>query len=309
MKCLSLDGGGIGGIYTSSLLERLEEETGNLFCSNIDAIAGTSTGSIIACALGMGMSPKDISNLYFELAPKVFRREWYNKTFQIDRIFGAPYKSSRLESLLRDIFGNRKLGDLSKKILIPTLDLDREKFGVRQSGAKFISSFGGTNDDSDHGVVEAIMKSASAPTYFAPYENRFVDGGLIQNNPAAAMVVECTKQGLNKEQIILISLGTGKIPPYVDSTKAIRWGVLNFVRPLIDSLTNSNMDVSDKFAQRLLGVHYKRYSKALSRKYDIDDPAAMRWIYDEVKTFDVRELVNYVKAFFNIFTKADVPRV
>ena len=50
-KILSLDGGGIKGVYTAELLRQCEEAFGPVG-KHFDMIAGTSTGGIIALGLG-----------------------------------------------------------------------------------------------------------------------------------------------------------------------------------------------------------------------------------------------------------------
>ena len=54
-RILSLDGGGIKGTFSAAFLARLEELTGKSVVRHFDLIAGTSTGGIIALALGLGL--------------------------------------------------------------------------------------------------------------------------------------------------------------------------------------------------------------------------------------------------------------
>ena len=51
---LSLDGGGVRGIFTACVLARLNQEHPG-FLSCFDLIAGTSTGSILALCLARGV--------------------------------------------------------------------------------------------------------------------------------------------------------------------------------------------------------------------------------------------------------------
>ena len=61
-KILSIDGGGIRGIYSAYILKRVEEEFKIKLHDYFDLIAGTSTGSIIAAAIACNISIDDIVN-------------------------------------------------------------------------------------------------------------------------------------------------------------------------------------------------------------------------------------------------------
>lgn len=74
-RILALDGGGIRGIYTLELLQRLADGFDG-FLSNVNVFAGTSTGSIIALGLAAGKTPSQLLALYEKFGPKVFKRLW-----------------------------------------------------------------------------------------------------------------------------------------------------------------------------------------------------------------------------------------
>jgi hypothetical protein len=65
-RILSLDGGGIRGVFPAAFLARLQEHLEHPIASYFDLIAGTSTGGIIAIGLGLGVSAGDMFNLYEE---------------------------------------------------------------------------------------------------------------------------------------------------------------------------------------------------------------------------------------------------
>jgi patatin-like phospholipase/acyl hydrolase len=54
-RILALDGGGIKGAFTAKLLTEWEVNTKQRIVDHFDLIAGTSTGGIIALALGLGI--------------------------------------------------------------------------------------------------------------------------------------------------------------------------------------------------------------------------------------------------------------
>lgn len=74
-RILSLDGGGLRGILTLGILERIEallrERHGGdpdfRLCHYFDLMAGTSTGSIIAAALAQGWSVTRLRDQYLAL--------------------------------------------------------------------------------------------------------------------------------------------------------------------------------------------------------------------------------------------------
>ena len=77
-RVLSLDWGGIRGIFPAVILSEIEKELktkkkGNWqIYQNVDLIFGTSTGGILALALSIGIPAEEIKNLYFDNAKKIF---------------------------------------------------------------------------------------------------------------------------------------------------------------------------------------------------------------------------------------------
>ena len=98
-RILALDGGGIRGALSLGYLKHLENhlrkqhQNDQLLLSDyFDMIGGTSTGSIIAAALAIGMSVDEIKQKYFELGTKIFGKKykWF-KIFEIDDLLKAKY--------------------------------------------------------------------------------------------------------------------------------------------------------------------------------------------------------------------------
>lgn len=81
-RVLSLDGGGVRGIYTASLLQqlalRISRFTGNDAVNRLDLgarfnlIVGTSTGSIVGAALAAGVPLEDVVELYRTRSKYIF---------------------------------------------------------------------------------------------------------------------------------------------------------------------------------------------------------------------------------------------
>ena len=166
MTCLilSLDGGGIRGVLTAQLLARLEQQAP--FLEQVDLFAGTSTGGILALGLANGMAPGELVDFYRQDGAKIFGdRDLLDKLAgKADELVRADYGTEPLRKVLEHHFRDKKLGELDKKVLIPTFDLDApEKQGVpRQWRPKFLHNYEGSSNDGAVSMVDAALRS-SAP--------------------------------------------------------------------------------------------------------------------------------------------------
>ena len=69
-RLLALDGGGIRGVLTLSILKGIETQVGRRLSEYFDYIAGTSTGAIIAAGLARGMSVDELIGFYRRTGPR-----------------------------------------------------------------------------------------------------------------------------------------------------------------------------------------------------------------------------------------------
>ena len=110
-RILAMDGGGIRGALSLGFLERIEavlrERHGRpdlRLCDYFDLIGGTSTGSIIAACLAIGMETSKIKELYLNLGGKVFGLKKVKQ-------WEARCNSGPLEEQLAAFLGDITLGD------------------------------------------------------------------------------------------------------------------------------------------------------------------------------------------------------
>ena len=71
-KILSIDGGGIKGLYSSTIIERLENKFNCQISDYFDMLCGTSTGGLIALALSLGKPATEISDFYIKYGKEIF---------------------------------------------------------------------------------------------------------------------------------------------------------------------------------------------------------------------------------------------
>ena len=254
-RILSMDGGGIRGLYAAVLLERLTREVPTLV-DGVDLVAGTSTGGIIALGLAHGLAPADLVALYRDPAKEIFDDSWLDDLKDLGGLTGADYDNDKLKTLMEDVFGKKtRLKQLKKRVLVPTFDLDNESPdpGKRMWKPKFFHNYPGPDSDGGELVVDVALRTSAAPTYFPTYQG-YIDGAVVANNPAMAALAQALDAGTGKQalqDVRLFSLSTGVNPAYV-AGKELDWGYAQWAKPLIALMVDGMMGVADYQCARLL---------------------------------------------------------
>lgn len=294
-RILALDGGGIRGIFTTTVLERLHAAAPGFF-RKVDLVAGTSTGAIIACGLAAGMDPADITEIYRTQGPAIFDDSWLDDLKDLGGLTGAQYGSANLREILTAVFerglGLRRLADLSHRVLIPTFDLDdgddprRPPRKLRSWKPKFFHNFPGPDSDGEARIVDVLMRACAGPVYF-PTVDGYIDGGVVANNPSMAALAQALHPGTGGrrlEEVVLLSLGTGHSATYIPGDH-LDWGYVKWARPIVRLCIDAQMDVARYECEQLLGSRYHRVEEQFEWGMQLDD-----W----PKVADLRELAEEV---------------
>src|SRR6202050_3780318 len=105
-RILSCDGGGIRGVLTAVLLDRLVTAYPGLLQDGADTItmfAGTSTGAILALGLAAGLTPAQIRDLYVINGKLIFDSSWGGDVVEVGGARGSEYdKENSKQKPLRD---------------------------------------------------------------------------------------------------------------------------------------------------------------------------------------------------------------
>jgi hypothetical protein len=291
-RVLSFDGGGIRGLYEAKLLEYLKAD-GLDVASRADIVAGTSTGAIVAGALAIGKEPKEIATLYTDLGKKVFPpRGWVGRKFDSAKglIRRTPGYSSAVlrEKLEAELGKTTKLGDCGKRLIVPTISLNQYKLKV------FDSKDAG---DKDVGLVDVILASAAAPTYFSPIligDIYYADGGLCCNNPAFRAVAELSREGVELARIYVLSISTGAVPVTKAGKEFLRLHKFWWAQPAIDLAMSGSSDLAVRDG-KLVGYHC-RVTESLGTQIALDDyhkAATVLPALAEQKAEDIRAEVQH----------------
>jgi uncharacterized protein len=270
-RILSFDGGGVRGVLSARLAERLEaRESG--FLASFDLLAGTSTGGLIAAGLASGRTPGEIVGLFRERAAEVFDDSWLDDLRDLGKLTGADYATAPLKRILRQWFARSTLGDLKKPLMVPAFDLDAtDEAGIRRWKPKYFHNFPGPDSDAGESVVDVLLRACAAPTYFPSYQG-YIDGGVVGGNPsmaALALALDPRAGGRALEQIMVFSLGTGLSPAFIRGNRH-DWGVAQWARPLARIMSEGAAGVADFQCRQLLGERYVRLDPVLPEPIALD---------------------------------------
>jgi len=217
-RVLSIDGGGIKGVFACAFLAQIEEylesegKDSNLH-TYFDLMAGTSTGGIIVIGLAMGFSARQILEMYVSRGPAIFAQDQRGSAGILQRLKtgrkmlkGPAHSSQALETALKSLLQNRLLGHAKTRLVIPSVhaeSLEPYIFKTRHS-ARFAR-------DHTESAVTVALATAAAPTFFeghtTPAGVTTLDGGLSANNPIAIAVSEAVGElGWPREDVRVLSI-------------------------------------------------------------------------------------------------------
>jgi patatin-like phospholipase/acyl hydrolase len=259
-RILSIDGGGIRGIFPAAVLADLEAclGTGNSIVGHFDLVAGTSTGGILALGLGAGKSAREICDLYMHRGPEIFPPVWDNiigrtwKAFRNNVLNAAfpRYSRQALERVLQEFLGDRIFGESSVRLVVPAFD-------GRFSEVFLFKTRHHCDYEQDwrRPMVDIALATSAAPTIYRPLDSggyRLIDGGVWANNPTMLAVVEAMiAYDVSRERIKVLSIGCGDEPYHV--TSRMTWGGLWHWRKIIGAAMRAQSLAATSQARLLLG--------------------------------------------------------
>ncbi len=269
-KILSLDGGGIKGLYTATVLSHLEEEFGVPVGQCFDMICGTSTGGLIALALAKGLPAKDLVAFYQQHGPSIFPAKRFLNGFrglfrQIVR--KGKYDNAYLKKALEGVLGQTQLSESHNLLCIPAFNLTAGRPRV----FKFPHPEGGNYAGKYGTMLEAALATSAAPTYFpAAFADKryYADGGVWANNPALCGILEALEyfvgtnqplgglnQGVRFQDYAVLSLAC--LPQkngwaHTGTSHDLPLGFLDWRDRLFETSLDGQAHFANNFAQKLI---------------------------------------------------------
>lgn len=259
-RVLSLDGGGVRGLYTAAVVNGLvsrfaarvgqtpmEVDVGKMF----DMIVGTSTGAILATALAAGVRLDRIIRIYREDAPRIFANPMPSGrlplfVWLVRNLKASANDPTPLADVLNAEFRDETLEQLYQRrgiaVCLPAVNAENRKSWVFKTPHD--TANGRLQRDNQVRLADACLASSAAPIVFpihqVPYPDDpagairwLVDGGLWANNPIVVALSEALQFAPPDAPIELLSVST--CPPFTSTPltdAGARRGVLGWLREL-----------------------------------------------------------------------------
>ena len=256
VRILSLDGGGIRGLFSATFLEKFCNDAGiqgNELWKYFDIICGTSIGGIQAIAYSLGLSPTQVINLLTTNADSIFTIRAGVNPLQplgpagaatLGTVLAVPgvdpyiYNQQSLRDALSPILGTTRMFQLKTNTLItavgfqggtgPSSDNINFPYGDVTSSQYYQFSnvlIPGFTTGQNYTCIDIAIATSAAPVFFRPTliqgadpKTFFIDGGLYQNNPTDLGYTFSNILFPQKVKICILSVGTGYSNPDIEIT-------------------------------------------------------------------------------------------
>ncbi|CAN9133988.1 unnamed protein product [Alternaria alternata] len=223
----SKDGGGIRGISTLLILQRIMEQIRDDCgleetprpCKYFSLIGGTSTGGIIAIMLGrLGMTVKQCLEAYKRMAEQAFtpKGNVFSRTFSLPASpqgrFSGKHLADAVKKIVKEYTGDAE-AVFADKTCVKTVVLAVTKADVGALPTKFKTYSIG--DDFKHCKIWEVARTTSAATTFfesisiGHQDIEFIDAGFGHNNPSEVLSSEAEDMFQDSTYDCMLSIGTG----------------------------------------------------------------------------------------------------
>ena len=277
-KVLSIDGGGIKGLYSARILEHFEEHFNCCLSDYFDLICGTSTGGLIALGVSLGIPVSTISNLYCERGQRIFPQKNTLLSSLKQFFLQSKYDNKELTKALQEIFGDNTISNSKCLLCIPSFSLTDGRPYI----FKYDHSEGQLKRDNRRRYIDIALATSAAPTYLPivtdPTDHtQFTDGGVYANNPTFVGIMEALKYFVGDKdkqfkKLMVMSVSSLEDNPGRRFIPKHRRSIIDWKEDLISIFFEGQASQTKYFAEtlaQLYGFNYVRIpSASLSSKQE-----------------------------------------
>jgi patatin-like phospholipase/acyl hydrolase len=164
---------------------------------------------------------------------------------------GPRYEQPPLRDALREVFGDRRLRDAERMLVIPSYDIDSRQVHVFRTphSSRLVR-------DVNIPIVDIALATTAAPTFLPAAvvdSAHLVDGGIWANNPTMVAVTEAGGElGLDLRSVWVLSLGTtSEVKPV--ATKLAQGGVVAWGTHMASMFVEAQSQTAFNQAYHILG--------------------------------------------------------
>jgi len=235
-RILSFCGGGIRGLLSAIMLQRLQAATGVNLAAQADLIVGTSTGSWITALLTAGLSPEELVLFYDPGMSTIMALDGQKSPDK--PMFGDGLLSKLFSKVPLPVPGvlGKPLSELDRRIMVASFEIGDE---TRPWSPQLIHNFPGSTT-SGMSLLDAVHCSGAMPGMLAPaaitvngQPMRFTDGAFMHHDPTvAAIALAVANEGVALEDITVLDFGTGFMANYISANADVaNWGASQWLSP------------------------------------------------------------------------------
>lgn len=262
------------GIAAASFLHALQQDVPAAL-EDFGLFAGDSTGAIISCALGHGLSPSEIKDLYLRKAEEMFPKRWQPWRGWIGC---TRYKPDGMRRVFTEVFEDDMFTDLKRDVMIWAAMI------APHNGIRHWKSWRKAETKHQTPVVDALMASSAPWTYFPPLEidgKVYFDGGHACNNGSLYAVAEAVRKGEDFDEVKVLNI-TLRSPERHSVKDAL--GVTSLVGGM-DVMPSGVIEFNEQgieySADALLGGRYCKICMHASGSIDETNPAKLAMMAEE----------------------------
>lgn len=270
-KILALDGGGIRGVVTATILQSVQSQLGKPLNQYFDLITGTSTGSILAAGIALGLTPEYLKGIYQTRGREIFNASWLRKNV-IRWLLGSKYSNKGLIKVLKEYLRHEEFGEITLRQVsqISHAELLILAYDTLHRNTTFFTSHCPEENRwfNNMKLWEVCLSSASAPTFFPPYEFKWtdpsdpqkgewkfphVDGGVSANCPALAAlsyVTNVRKKSIS--DITILSIGTGATTKPIEYKEMKNWGTIFWGEHVPDVFMGGQIQIATDLCSEII---------------------------------------------------------
>ena len=293
-RVLSMDGGGIRCLCHPTVLRRVLARFPD-FLDTVSMFCGCSGSSPVAAGFALGLDTAQIKEVITLSAVQTLSKKEGNQ------VTGFMYTSRWNRTLCDIVFGETRMRDLPRAVVVPAFLIDNGRDGAaRHADSLFLTNAGAHGDDR---IADVCLRSGSAPTYFRCYQG-YVDGGVFANNPsacgiAAAAGVPPNGYGADLRDIVCLSLGTGFSgqPFFSDESVMSSGGIVQWGMGILDLYDLSQRFFVDNNNRLLLGDRYFRFMPQVAG-IKLDNIAQIDELNALAETMDIQPLLDWIEKYW-----------